>query len=228
MHRSLDWILFFTLAGWSAICAQEIRWLTPNLIDMGRVKAGLVHDGSIRFVNNGTDKVTIRNVITSCGCTTANVKNRRIAPGDTADIEFSLLTYNVTGTIRKPILIQFNDRKLEDVQFTIQAQVIDILTLDPRYLYFHGLKVNPDTVVVGFVTIQNETEESITCTQIYSYDRMISVEPASLTLPPGGRQHIRMEVAPYRSGQHTVYINIETDQKAKPKIHLPVYVQIEE
>ena len=72
----------------SPVLAQQITMMTPELVDLGRVKESEIVEGKIRFINTGDEAFTIRQVKTTCGCTAVNVGKKEHAPGDTALIDF--------------------------------------------------------------------------------------------------------------------------------------------
>lgn len=77
----------FTLRG-------EVKWLAHSY-DFGMMKeAAGPQTGIVKFVNTGADEVTVTEVRTSCGCTSARYPEDPVAPGDTAVIAF---TYDPTG-----------------------------------------------------------------------------------------------------------------------------------
>lgn len=80
----LSWILLGLLVV-SPVCA-ELTWDTSEI----KVKAGLDDEQTTavyRFTNTGDAPVTISNVRTTCGCTTAGLEKRTYAPGESGEIK---------------------------------------------------------------------------------------------------------------------------------------------
>ena len=207
--------------------AQYLELLTPKLINLGRVQEGDVVKDEIRFVNTWNDPITISGVRSSCGCTATTAKNRECSPGDTATISFSLNTRGFNGLIRKSLTIHFQEKELKDEKFILEAQIYSELSVNPKYIHIKQAKLNPDTVITEFFTIQNESDGPINCNQIYTSNEIAQVFPPSATIPPGKENLIRVELKPMHVGRHTIYVIIVTDNKKKPRINVPIFAHIQ-
>lgn len=74
--------------------ADSIKWLETHH-NFGAIKeADGPVDGSVRFINKGSEPTFIRSVRPSCGCTDVSFTEDEIQPGDTATISF---TFDPTG-----------------------------------------------------------------------------------------------------------------------------------
>lgn len=123
MKKSL--LLFIIIIfPWILIYAQAPD---PNLWDFGKVKEGVVlkHDFLLK---NSSDKImNIKEVHTSCGCTTSEVKNRRILPGEETEIEVKFNTKGYSGPVRQFVYVHTvteGDNNLEIKQFIVKADVV--------------------------------------------------------------------------------------------------------
>ena len=211
-----------------SILAQQVEYITPNVIDLGRVREGSVIDGKIRFLNVGSNPVSIKWVRTSCGCAVAELEKMKYAPGDTATISFTLNTRGFQGIVRKSVTLSFQEKNLKEKRFIIQANIFSDLQVNPRYIHLTGIEFNPDTVLTEFFTIQNESESPIKLKNIYTNSDMIQVFPQSVVIPPNKEHLLRVELKPRIAGRHTLYVLIETDHKTKPRVNVPVFIYIQE
>lgn len=96
--------------------SQQIRWIEKDY-DFGLMKeiAG-PKTGTSRFVNIGSDTISIADVRPSCGCTSADFSDTPIAPGDTARISY---TYNPAmrpGKFIKHVKVRFADNSRASIE----------------------------------------------------------------------------------------------------------------
>lgn len=94
MKKILSFIIFISAASLAAVASESVKWLATNHNfgafdeNMGRVST------VFRFVNTGTEPVSIVAARASCGCTAPQFSRDAVAPGDTADIK---VTYDPAG-----------------------------------------------------------------------------------------------------------------------------------
>jgi hypothetical protein len=215
-------LLSFKLQG------QEIRLISPELIDLGKLQEGATADGDIFFLNSGNQPLGIQQIKTSCGCTIAQNEKEVYAPGDTIKIHFSVNTRGFRNVVRKTITVFFQDEKIEDLRYTIQMDIFTDLELSPRFISFRHVQINPDTVITNYFTIQNNSEKPVKIKKVTSNYDLVEVYPQSITIPAKKEHLFRIELRPKRVEQRSVSINIETDNKQKNNLLQPAYVQIEE
>lgn len=84
--------LILTLIALPLYAGDYFEWLGGTVFNMGTVREA---DGPVshRFImrNISPDTITILRAASTCGCTTATVSHRKVAPGDTASV---IVTYN--------------------------------------------------------------------------------------------------------------------------------------
>ena len=72
--------------------------ITPQSFDLGEVQYGDVAKHTFKIKNLGNEVLEIIKVATSCACTSAEASQKKINPGEEADL---FVTYN-TGTMSGP------------------------------------------------------------------------------------------------------------------------------
>lgn len=167
-------------------------------------------------------------VSASCGCTVPKIDKREYAPGDTGEIALSFNSRGFRGTVRKSLSIFFIDNLPKKATFTIQAEVHHELDVYPRYFHFTSSEADPDTVMTNFLTIQNHSTNPIKIKKIHTTSDLIRISPKSVIIPPNKEHLVRIECIPPAGGRKTLYINIVTDYEPKPRINIPVFVEIKE
>ena len=128
--------------------------------DFGRVKQGAELTHEFVFTNEGDDRLTIKNVETSCGCTAALVSTKTIEPGKTGKIKVVFNSLGYQGDVTKYIFVDSDDPSAPRVQLKISASV-DVppaprIDLD-RYSFDAGLLVEGDPLEAN-VLVQNRGE----------------------------------------------------------------------
>lgn len=77
--------------------------------------------------NTGTDTLTIGDIVTSCGCTTAAIDTATIAPGKTATIRVTFdpnFHEEPQGRFSRSIFVPTNDPANQEIELTIFVEII--------------------------------------------------------------------------------------------------------
>jgi hypothetical protein len=128
--------------------------------DFGRVKQGAEVTHEFVFTNEGDERLTIKNVETSCGCTAALVTDKTVDPGKSGKIKVVFNSLGYQGEVTKYIFVDTDDPGAPRVQLKISASV-DVppaprIDLD-RYSFDAGLLVEGDPLEAS-VLVQNRGE----------------------------------------------------------------------
>jgi hypothetical protein len=123
--------ILFSLALPATLYAQ-LSW------DKTRIEATVpVEQGKLQadfhFRNAGTEAITILNVSTSCGCTTATLKKRTYAPAEEGDITVIFDFEGRTGRHEKTIQVTASG-STESTLLVLDATISEVFTLKPRIL----------------------------------------------------------------------------------------------
>jgi hypothetical protein len=210
----------------SSLFSQQIAYLSPEVIDVGNVVEGEVVQGEIKFINNATEQLKINNIRTSCGCTAAKPDKEAYSPGDTVVINYTLKTRGFKGVLKKDIRIDLEGLEPSNISFTIQANVITMMKLIPDYLNLGQLPVNPDTTITVYFEIQNDWDEPIKITKITQNRNILKITPLNAEIPPHKSQLFRIDYQPDQVGRQDTRITIDTNYDAKPRLYLPVFINI--
>lgn len=92
--------------------------------NFGKVTEGKVVDHIFSFVNNGNEKLTIKEVKTSCGCTAALLSKKELDPGEKGELKVELNTANRSGRMTRNITLISNDPLNPQKHLTIYAEVL--------------------------------------------------------------------------------------------------------
>lgn len=114
MRRSL---VISALAIVAALASAQLRWVVTEW-NFGTIKEA---DGKVThefaFRNDGTDTVTVKRTASSCGCTTANMPNRVILPGDTGLLSVTFNPSYRPGPFKKHVAV-YTDKGMCQLQIS--------------------------------------------------------------------------------------------------------------
>jgi len=102
--------------------------LSATEFDFGTVLKTEPVSQAFRVRNVGQGMLEITTVSTSCGCTTAAVSSRRLAPGETADL---LVTYDPrvhggqTGQFMRVVYVRSDDPDTPEASLTMRVTVVE-------------------------------------------------------------------------------------------------------
>jgi hypothetical protein len=118
-------LLILAMAGCSGGTPQAA--VSPASYDFGQI--GLDPVTSTFTVNNpGNGPLQIENVTTSCGCTTAQISNQTIAPGQSASLTVTFdpqAHAGATGQFVRYVYLRTNDPTSPEVEVEIRAEVVE-------------------------------------------------------------------------------------------------------
>lgn len=153
-------VLGLTSLGALAFAAKPKIVFPVDAKNFGKIKQGAEATYEFVFRNDGDDKLTIKNVETSCGCTAALVSDRTVDPGKTGKIKVVFNSLGYAGEVEKYIFVDSNDPANPRAQLKISASV-DVppqprIDLD-RYSFDAGLIVEGEPLE-ALVTVKNTGE----------------------------------------------------------------------
>jgi hypothetical protein len=122
----------------------------------------------------------------------------------------------------------YEDRDIPEGKFVVQADVYSDLDVEPRFINFGAVQRNADTVLSEYFTLENNSKDPIHCHKVYTSDERIHVSAASMVIQPGKKYVMSISLKPEHTGRHTYYVHIQTNNKMKPRINVPIFVAIQE
>ena len=203
-----------------ALCATAAAVAQPKLSmpavhDWGTVTASnatseVQHVSAvIPLVNTGSSPLKIKEVRTSCGCTSAPLDRDSLAPGDTARLSVKLNLPNGNGPVEKYITIFTNEVEAKPHIMTIKAMVQRALQLSSSYIPFAPGVVN--TPHTGTITVTSNNASAVTIT-VSTDVPSLSITPAtSFVLNKGESKDITFTFTPDAVGTYSVKALLTTD-----------------
>jgi hypothetical protein len=211
----------------TSLFSQQIEFLNPRDIDVGKIHEGKRIEGAIRFVVLGETPITIKNVRTSCGCTAAKPDKEVYATGDTAEVSYTIKTDGFSGNIHKSIRIDLEGAEVSNASFTIHAVISKDINITPGYLQFRQVSLDSDSSVTEFFEIQNDMDLPVEIKKVTVYNDLIKVVPEKTVIPPHKSHLFQVKLSPPKeAGKYDTRISIESDYTKRPVMYLPVFIQV--
>jgi len=175
-----------------------------------------------RIRNDGDAELVINKVKPACGCTTAKLETKNVAPGAEVEIKTTLSLKGRSGRQTKPIIVHSNDPDNPRLRLAIVGTVHEHVKLQPKKFSFRVSPQNPMTqqeMVITFNTgkpthiTEVKTNEAAFCA--ITLQETIAGQEYRLhakLLP----QHF--EAQDFQRGR----ITLLTDYPEKPSISIPV------
>ncbi|MBU3741027.1 MAG: DUF1573 domain-containing protein [Candidatus Kapabacteria bacterium] len=208
-------IMLIAICSITAAAVAQPRLSMPAVHDWGTVTASNstvdVQQVSavIPLVNTGTSPLKIKEVRTSCGCTSAPLDKDSLAPGDTARLSVTLNLPNGNGPIEKYITIFTNEVETKPHILSIKANVQRALQLSSSHIAFPPGVVN--TPHTGTITVTSNNAKPVTIT--FSSDiPTLSIGPAkTFVLNKGESKDVFFTFTPDAVGTYSVKALLTTD-----------------
>jgi len=103
---------------------EELNAKDQNTWDFGKVKEGEIFKHNFVLKNNSKFPMRIKEVYTSCGCTTAHVREKVNAPGKEALVEAAFNSKGYSGPAEQYVYVRIYKRTEEVIKFEIEADVL--------------------------------------------------------------------------------------------------------
>jgi hypothetical protein len=136
--------ILLTLLSGIAIARADLSW-DKEVQEFHVVPEDKAVTAHYTFKNTGAAPLTIKRVITSCGCTSAKLAKNTYAPGETGEIEAKFAFGSRRGPQRKLITVTSDDK--QEWRLELRCWIHDPLTVSPALVYWKAGK-EPESKVV--------------------------------------------------------------------------------
>ncbi len=123
MIKTVFAVYFLSCFLYAQLKGPEI-YLPVDMYDFGTVQQGTVIKHSFAIVNKGDDTLKIANLMTSCGCTAADLETKILLPGQSVKASLEFNTAGRVGAQTKYISIASNDKNHPQMKFTLRGNIV--------------------------------------------------------------------------------------------------------
>ena len=129
LRSGLVFLILALFASATPRASAELTWAQKTVELNGDARSPVL-EARFHFTNTGGGPVEIRNVESSCGCTTTALEKRTYKPGEAGEIVAKYTVGAHTGLQRKTLIV-LTDDGLPPTTLTLVAHIQEILRVTP-------------------------------------------------------------------------------------------------
>ena len=130
--RSWRWLFALVLAVLPVRVDAELTW-AQKTVELKADARTTVLEAKFHFTNTGREAVDVRQIESSCGCTTAELAQRHYLPGESGDIIARYTVGSHVGQQNKTVAVFTNDRDTPTT-LTLAVQIPEVMRINPPYV----------------------------------------------------------------------------------------------
>lgn len=186
---SSKWFVLSALSAMVALHASPLSaapkiQVEKEILDFGKITGGLPINTVFSYKNVGDSELEILNVRSGCGCTKAEAKSTRLAPGESSTLEAVFNSTGFSGRISKSISLTTNDPERQLVILSIQGQVVPVAEIKPSILNFGSVKVGQ--TIMQKLTLVPTDPKTFAVVKVESQGKRVSVPEFKKVETPQG------------------------------------------
>jgi hypothetical protein len=179
-----------------------------------------------RFIlrNTGTAPLVVSAVRTSCGCTHAEPRQRRLAPGQQTELDVRLTLRGLNGRQRKSVSIVSNDPATPVLTLWMEGESRQAIYLVPPAVSFNGPDRQPVTVrLAGYATNVTATaavpDDPAFRVTVAEDGRSLTFDPPQFAAPGAHRARTDITLSDPARGPLTLHLYAWQDEppRANPE-----------
>jgi len=142
--------------------------------DFGEQGAGKYVNCEFKFTNVGKGTLKMpRKPTAPCGCTIPKLDKMEYAPGESGVIKVRFHTPSVAGSVSKSAYVYTNDEENKVFELTLKAEVILVVTANPKAL---NLSIKEDNGGIKPITVKTSDGVAFSITNFTSTNQTISAD----------------------------------------------------
>jgi hypothetical protein len=220
-------VLLGVLTATAASAAGPRLAVTAPEFSFGEIWQGVRLTHVFRIRNGGDAPLLIDRVRTSCGCTAALLSERRLAPGDVAQLRVTFDSRRFVGPVVKSISLFSNDPLRHVAKLTLRGRVRAQVRFEPSSLNF-GV-VPPGKPSDLRVRITNTGDRTLDFNFLQRTTSEVAVTLSRKRLTPGESAALNVTMTPRKTGRGRRldgYILLRADGLRVPELSLPFYAVV--
>lgn len=206
----------------SAFAQPQIEIPGGKQFDFGSIFRGTVVDHTVTIRNTGTERLVLKNIEASCGCTGTILAAQEVKPGESTALAITFNSRNFSGNVQKTVTVYSNAANDPRLTIRFTATVVDEIRLSPGHFWFRDAILG--SVSTLKVNIRNNGADPLRLT-----GWRCTLAGFSLTLPnspiaPGDSADIVAEFTPKRVNPIIADgMFVTTSNPRQPELYIPVY-----
>lgn len=224
MKRLILSLMIITFSAFQMQAQPKIEFVGGETVDWKDVspKDNPLH-ADVVIKNAGTEKLIIKEVKPTCGCTTAPLDKYELNPGETTKMKVTLNLGSSSGKVLKTIRVHSNDPAAEMKIISLKANVIRPIEIKPAtYLIFDNPKVGTESTSKFF--IKNNTQKPIKLSDFKTDPQTLQINLiGEKVVQPNEEIEVIARIKPTQSGYLNAYIKMKTTESDTPEIEIRCY-----
>ena len=218
-------IMFFAIA--TALSQPKIEIIGGDTYDWGEVDGNQsTLKAKVKIKNAGNEKLEIKEVKPTCGCTTAPLDKNELQPGELATLDITLKISGSGNDVSKTIRIMSNDAKEPQKVLWLKCKVIRDFQITPnRYFSFQDMTVGYDKTEK--VTIRNNSKEVIKLSDFKVEPKELSINlRGEVNIKPGQQIELMATARPNEQGNFRGSVTFKTNNKDNSEVTLNAFGRV--
>ena len=108
---------------------------TNPIFKFGEIDRGKEVTTRFKFKNEGTGKLVLTDITTSCGCTSATPEKKSYAPGENGEIEVRFDSTRFSGPVTKEVTVSSNDPKSPRTILKLEGNIVTEILSKPEQVF---------------------------------------------------------------------------------------------
>ena len=189
--RSRRWLFALALFASAVRVDAELTW-AQKTVELKADARTTVLEAKFHFTNTGREAVDVRQIESSCGCTTAELAQRHFAPGESGDI---VARYTVGGHVgqQTKTVAEFTTDRDTPTTLTLAVQIPEVMRITPPYVSWK----HAETGKPKAITLEQLQDTPIDDISVQSSSAAMTVTLQTLVK---GRKY-RLDVTPAQTTQ---------------------------
>ncbi len=227
MKPMLLWIALSSLAAVLMAGAPVFKPVV-NPVRFGDIESGKVVDVQFEFENAGQMPLIIKNIQSTCGCTTSQLAKKEYLPGEKGTITAKFNTTGYANAVTKSIIVISNDPQNPNYVLSFTGKVV--LKSFAQYV------VRPESLPLGTVKLGKTLSRTVSVANAGTIDLKllefstppeISISTPAKVIPPKDEVELTVRFQPMEKGTFFSLIRIRTNDIRTPYILLKTEAQVE-
>ncbi|MCB1050043.1 MAG: DUF1573 domain-containing protein [Acidobacteria bacterium] len=216
--------LLLFLTSFSQTIGPKLVAPQPNFA-FGQMLKGEKGEHPFLIQNQGDAALVLKNIRTSCGCTTVGVETKRLAPGESFELVVTFDSQSFHGSVEKRVTVESNDPQNPTLVLIFSAQIIADLVCQPELLTLNDIA--PGQQKDAIIWVQADQLERLDISEIKAEPAFLKArvqsqtdKSAELVVEIDGR------LFPPKTPKLHGSVAFKSNSAAQPWTRIPVHLQV--
>ncbi|KAB2921844.1 MAG: DUF1573 domain-containing protein [Bacteroidetes bacterium] len=202
----------------AAAFAQPKIATDRTTVPLDTIAPGEVRTVTIALRNDGDAPLTVTNIETSCGCTSAQKDIPPIAPGGSGAVTVQFNSAGFDGRIRKEVMIYSNDPKVPLAVVTLTGLVWSPLETVPKMAIINLGAAPSGSPAEHRLSLRNISGRPVRVLSVTSADPSLQFHPSAFTVAPSDTVPLRITYTPRGAGLVDQTFTVRTADPKRPAL----------